>query len=193
MTTTTTRSSGFVVSYGPYAANHECHDLVSTPATTWAVPVLPAMSTAFVVMTGAAVPFVMTPRMACCTVWKLCRLTGDSCRTSGFGSEMTWPVLGSIGLQQEWVRFQTTPSFTTIAIMSASCSGVIVTSPWPMEMFSVSPPTHWRVLHLFLPLRGREEPAVSPGRSIPVREPTPKSRAYARILSGPSRLPMVQK
>src|SRR5208337_4167113 len=77
ITATTTRSSGDAVSNGPYATNHECQDLVSTPATTCAVPVLPAISTALVVMTGPAVPFVMTPRRACWTVWKDAWLMGD--------------------------------------------------------------------------------------------------------------------
>src|SRR5271157_799176 len=69
----------------------------------------------------------------------------------------------------------------------------MVTSPCPMEMFRVSPPTHCLCFTFSFQSGVGRSPDDSPGRSIPVREPTPKSRAYARILSGPSLLPIVQK
>ena len=61
---------------------------------TSAVPVFPAASTAFVVMTGPAVPFVMTPRMASPTMRKVSRLTAEVCRTSRCTEVTTAPVCG---------------------------------------------------------------------------------------------------
>ncbi|OGR90348.1 MAG: hypothetical protein A2V88_18105 [Elusimicrobia bacterium RBG_16_66_12] len=68
------------------------------------------------------------------------------------------------------------------AATTAICSGVTVSSPWPMARFSVSP--SYQPFLIARRVSGPKRcPAFSLLRGIFVSEPSPKSRAYLSIAS----------
>ena len=69
------------------------------------------------------------------------------------------------------------PPLATAAIITAICSGVASSGPWPIATEIVSPGYHWRLRTRWLQAPSGTSPAFSPGRSMPVRAPKPKARA----------------
>ena len=79
------------------------------------------------------------------------------------------------------------PAVARRAAITASCSGVACTKPWPMPTTRVSPWCQGAFSAARFQARSGTRPARSPGRSMPRRAPRPKRRAIAAIASMPTR------
>ena len=80
------------------------------------------------------------------------------------------------------------PPLATAPIIRATWSGVTSSWPCPMDMFTVSPDCHGRLLRGRAAANGTS-PNRSPPRSMPVGAPRPKAWAYRAIVSPPTLRP----
>ena len=67
------------------------------------------------------------------------------------------------------------PPFATVAIITASDSGVTDTCPWPIATEIVSPGYHRSPVAAFFQARDGIRPCTSYGRSIPLSSPSPSA------------------
>ena len=133
----------------------------------------------------AAFTTIQSPSCSAATVDGL----NENCSAGGGAGAGVQPLRSSVALTV--CGTNRVPPLATVAIITASDSGVTETCPCPMATEIVSPAYHFSPVRAFFHAVDGMMPCTSFGRSMPVRTPSPRRVAHLCIRSTPSMLPSV--